>query len=77
VLFGRLYHLTSAAHRQRALAEVRRVLAPGGRLLAMAVCRSASLLDGLHRDWLDDPDFRTIVDQDLAQPDFSNTHLLV
>jgi SAM-dependent methyltransferase len=65
LLFGPLYHLTSAAHRQRALA-------PGGRLLAMAVCRFASLLDGLHRDWLDDPDFRTIVDQDLADGQHRN-----
>jgi ubiquinone/menaquinone biosynthesis C-methylase UbiE len=72
LLFGPLYHLTSAAHRQQALAEARRVLAPGGRLLAMAVGRFASLLDGLHRDWLDDPDFRTIVDQDLADGQHRN-----
>ena len=41
------------------------MLAPGGRLLAMAVSRFASLLDGLYADWLDDPVFRPIVDQDL------------
>lgn len=29
--------------------------AAGGRLLAMAVCRFASLLDGLYKGWLDDP----------------------
>ena len=46
--------------------EARRVLTAGGRLMAMAVCRFASLLDGLYRDWLDDPGFRPIVDQDLA-----------
>jgi ubiquinone/menaquinone biosynthesis C-methylase UbiE len=72
LLFGPLYHLTEAAHRQQALAEARRVLAPGGRLLAMAVCRFASLLDGLYRDWLDDPDFRPIVDQDLADGQHRN-----
>jgi SAM-dependent methyltransferase len=72
LLFGPLYHLTWAAHRQQALAEARRVLAPGGRLLAMAVCRFASLLDGLYRDWLDDPDFRPIVDQDLADGQHRN-----
>ena len=66
LLFGPLYHLTEAAQRRQALAEARRVLRPGGRLLAMAVCRFASLLDGLYEDWLDDPDFRPIVDQDLA-----------
>jgi len=36
----------AAACRHRVLAEARRVLAAGGRLLAMAVCRFASLLDG-------------------------------
>ena len=33
VLFGPLYHLTEAAERRRALAEARRVLRPGGRLM--------------------------------------------
>ena len=66
VLFGPLYHLTEAAERRQALSEARRVLRPGGRLLAMAVCRFASLLDGLYEGWLDDPLFRPIVDQDLA-----------
>jgi ubiquinone/menaquinone biosynthesis C-methylase UbiE len=72
LLFGPLYHLTEAAHRRRALAQARRVLAPGGRLLAMAVCRFASLLDGLYEDWLDDPVFRPIVDQDLADGQHRN-----
>jgi SAM-dependent methyltransferase len=49
LLFGPLYHLTDAAHRAQALTEARRVLAAGGRLLGMAVCRFASLLDGLYR----------------------------
>jgi SAM-dependent methyltransferase len=66
LLFGPLYHLTEAGHRHQALAEARRVLTPGGRLLAMAVCRFASLLDGLYQGWLDDPVFRPIVEQDLA-----------
>src|SRR5206468_8904059 len=35
MLFGPLYHLTEAAHRQQALGEAWRVLRPGGRLLAM------------------------------------------
>jgi ubiquinone/menaquinone biosynthesis C-methylase UbiE len=72
LLFGPMYHLTQAEHRRQTLAEARRVLAPGGRLLAMAVCRFASLLDGLYRDWLDDPDFRPIVDQDLADGQHRN-----
>jgi SAM-dependent methyltransferase len=72
VLFGPLYHLTDAAHRRQALREARRVLRPGGRLLAMAVCRFASLLDGLYEGWLDDPQFRLIVDQDLADGQHRN-----
>jgi ubiquinone/menaquinone biosynthesis C-methylase UbiE len=72
LLFGPLYHLTDAAHRRKALAEARRVLRPGGRLLAMAVCRFASLLDGLYEGWLDDPVFRPIVDQDLVDGQHRN-----
>jgi SAM-dependent methyltransferase len=72
LLFGPLYHLTEAADRRQALGEARRVLAPGGRLLAMAVCRFAWLLDGLYEGWLDDPDFRPIVDQDLADGQHRN-----
>jgi SAM-dependent methyltransferase len=72
LLFGPLYHLTEAAHRWQALAEARRVLAPGGRLLAMAICRFASLLDGLYEGWLDDPDFRPIVDRDLVDGQHRN-----
>jgi ubiquinone/menaquinone biosynthesis C-methylase UbiE len=72
LLFGPLYHLTEAADRQLALAEVTRVLRPGGRLLAMAVCRYASLLDGLYAGWLDDPVFAPIVTQDLADGQHRN-----
>jgi ubiquinone/menaquinone biosynthesis C-methylase UbiE len=72
LLFGPLYHLTETANRRRALAEARRVLARGGRLLAMAVCRFASLLDGLYEGWLDDPVFRPIVDRDLADGQHRN-----
>jgi ubiquinone/menaquinone biosynthesis C-methylase UbiE len=72
LLFGPLYHLTDAAHRRQALAEARRVLQPGGRLLAMAICRFASLLDGLYEGWLDDPLFRPIMDQDLVDGQHRN-----
>ena len=72
LLFGPLYHLTAAADRAQALAEAHRVLAAGGWLLAVAVCRFASLLDGLYKDWLDDGDFRPIVDRDLADGQHRN-----
>ena len=72
LLFGPLYHLTGAADRARALGEALRVLRPGGRLLAVAVCRYASLLDGLYHDWLDDPDFRPLVERDLRDGQHRN-----
>ncbi len=73
VLFGPLYHLTDAADRRQALGEARRVLRPGGRLLAKAVCRFASLPDELYEGWLDDPHFpdvqRDLVDGQHRNPD--------
>jgi ubiquinone/menaquinone biosynthesis C-methylase UbiE len=72
LLFGPLYHLTESADRRQALAEASRVLRPGGRVLAVAVSRFASLLDGLYRGWLGDPVFRPIVDQDLADGQHRN-----
>ncbi len=44
----------------------RRVLPPGGRLLAAAISRFAGLLDGLYDGSLDDPVFAPIVARDLA-----------
>ena len=38
----------------------------------MAVCRFASLLDGLYEGWPDDPDFRPIVERDLADGQHRN-----
>ena len=72
VLFGPLYHLTEAADRRRALGEALRVLRPGGLLLAMAISRFGSLLDGLYSGWLDDPVFRRIVDRGLAEGQHRN-----
>jgi SAM-dependent methyltransferase len=66
VLFGPLYHLTDRADRLQALREAHRVLRPGGTLLAVAISRFASALDGLCRGFLKDPEFAEIVRQDLA-----------
>ena len=63
LLLGPLYHLTERADRLAALREARRVLRPGGVVFAAAISRFASLLDGLARDLLDDPDFRPIRDR--------------
>lgn len=72
LLFGPLYHLTDRADRRQALSEARRVLQSGGRLLVMAVCRFASLLEGLYQGALGDPEFRPIVDRDLIDGQHRN-----
>ncbi|MEU4243070.1 class I SAM-dependent methyltransferase [Actinoplanes sp. NPDC026619] len=45
LLFGPLYHLTSAADRAQALAEAVRALRPGGLLVAAGISRYLSLLE--------------------------------
>lgn len=73
VLFlGPLYHLVESAERLQALREARRVLRAGGVLFAAAVCRFASLIDGLSRGFFRDPDFRKIVAEDLASGQHRN-----
>ena len=72
LLLGPLYHLTKRAERIAALSEAHRVLRPGGFVFAAAISRFASLLDGLARNLLDDPDFRPIVERDLAEGQHRN-----
>jgi len=72
LLLGPLYHLTERRDRLLALAEARRVLRPGGVVFAVGVSRFASLLDGLHNELLDDPDFALIVEQDLRDGQHRN-----
>jgi ubiquinone/menaquinone biosynthesis C-methylase UbiE len=54
LLLGPLYHLLEAAERDAALAEARRVLRPGGVVIAVAISRFASLYDGLDHGWAAD-----------------------
>ena len=65
LLMGPLYHLTARDQRLRALREAHRVLRPGGLLVATAINRFASLLDGLTLGLIDDPDFVSILSRDL------------
>ncbi len=77
LMLGPLYHLIDASDRARALAEAHRVLRPGGRLLAAAISRYASTLDGLRTNATLDPTFDAIVAEDLRSgvhrnPDVAN-----
>jgi|SRR5579884_452966 len=72
LLLGPLYHLTERGDRLRALAEARRVLRPGGVVVAAAISRFASLLDGFWRGFLDDPAFARIVERDLRDGQHRN-----
>ena len=72
LLLGPLYHLTDEGDRDRALREARRVLRPGGVLIAAAISRWASALDGLARDLFADPHFARIVDRDIRDGQHRN-----
>jgi ubiquinone/menaquinone biosynthesis C-methylase UbiE len=72
LLLGPLYHLTDRGDRIRALREAHRVLRPGGILAAAAISRFASTIDGLMRGFLDDEDFRAIVERDLRDGQHRN-----
>ena len=60
LLLGPLYHLTERADRVRALAEARRVCRAGGVVVAAAISRFASTLDGLRGGYLEDPAFADV-----------------
>jgi ubiquinone/menaquinone biosynthesis C-methylase UbiE len=65
LLLGPLYHLPDKSERLKALSEVKRVLKPGGILLAATISRYASLLDGFKRDLVNDDDFYDLLRDDL------------
>jgi len=66
LLLGPLYHLVEHADRVLALKEAFRVVKQKGVLLAAAVSRFASLMDGTYQNLFSDPDYREMVTKDLA-----------
>lgn len=64
LLLGPLYHLLQRADRLDALAEARRVCRRGGVVIAAAISRFASTLDGLRGGYLEDDAFAAVAAQD-------------
>ena len=65
VLHGPLYHLTEPADRLTALAEARRVLRPGGVLIAFAISHLASTIVGLVRGAVFDDAYLQMATQEI------------
>ena len=72
LLLGPLYHLTEHSDRVTALREAKRVVRPGGVVLAAVISRFASALDGMRQGFFDDPDFVAIVQRDLRDGQHRN-----
>jgi ubiquinone/menaquinone biosynthesis C-methylase UbiE len=72
LLLGPLYHLTLRDDRLLALREARRVVRPGGVVLAAAISRFASTIDGLSSGFLADDEFEVIVERDLREGQHRN-----
>ena len=65
LLLGPLYHLPEREDRVHALTEARRVCKKGGVIVAAAISRFASTLDGIRGGYIEDPTFAKIAADDL------------
>ena len=72
LLLGPLYHLTLRDERIQALRETWRVVRPGGVVVAAAISRFASTIDGLLRGFLLDPEFEPIIERDVREGQHRN-----
>jgi ubiquinone/menaquinone biosynthesis C-methylase UbiE len=72
LVMGPLYHLTEPEERARVLREAFRVLSSGGVIVAAAISRYASALDGLAEKLTADPLFVKIRDRDLVDGQHRN-----
>ncbi|MEV6511064.1 class I SAM-dependent methyltransferase [Streptomyces sp. NPDC051642] len=67
LLLGPLYHLPERADRVRALSEVRRVLRPGGLVVAATINRFAGLHDMLRQELYFTEPHRTRIDREMEE----------
>ncbi|HUJ71447.1 MAG TPA: class I SAM-dependent methyltransferase [Verrucomicrobiae bacterium] len=66
LLHGPMYHLTEKPERLLALAEARRVLRPGGVLLAVAITSYASTVVGVVNGWVWDAAYMEMIREELS-----------
>jgi ubiquinone/menaquinone biosynthesis C-methylase UbiE len=74
LLMGPMYHLVEKGERLAALKESLRVLNKGGLLIAAAISKFASTLDGFVQGFMDDHRFPPIAEQDLADGQHRNPY---
>ena len=74
LLLGPLYHLVERMDRVQALREAKRVVRPGGIVVAAGISRLASVLDGVRLGFILDDNFRAIVERDIAEGQHRNPH---
>ncbi len=72
LLLGPMYHLTDRDERVLAFREAARVARPGGLVVAAAISRYATTLDGFFRGFVDRPGFVPLLREDLRSGQHRN-----